>query len=106
MGGAQLTVFALDDDPYDGHATLSESLARGTALRSNPGRQGFSEERDVTWHPDVGVWSLLGPGDELIEVLIDIGWDVPAGHPHVEPAGMPVTSSVSRTSAPPPVGIG
>ncbi len=60
-----LTAFREHDDSHVAFAAMSDTLASGSTLQRNLGGQGFSGEWDITWHADVGMWSLLDPGDDL-----------------------------------------
>ncbi len=60
-----LIAFQDHDDSLDAFETMSESLMDGTRLRRRVGHPGFSGEWDVTWHSDLGVWSLLDPGKDI-----------------------------------------
>ncbi len=73
-----LTAFRENDDSHAAFATMSDTLASGSTLRRNLGGQGFSGEWDVTWHPDVGMWSLLDPGDDLNRFWCCFGIEDPA----------------------------
>ena len=60
-----LTAFTENDDSHAAFNTLRETLSAGDLLTRNLGGQGFSEKRDVTWHPKVGIWSLLEVREDL-----------------------------------------
>ena len=75
-----LAAFGEQDDSHHAFATMSETLADGRVFRRYVGGQGFSGEWDVTWHANVGMWSLLDPGDDLNRFWCCFGVEDPNAH--------------------------